>query len=304
MQAAYRHEALPYDGLDGLVSSCAALAEAGQASDYRVMFLVAAAKLDALRDRIGNESDDIAFVATDQHGRNPARITTMLDSFQATANGRHCVGVNEVVHAGLASDAMAEARLAESVLNSAQLTSWPLSVVCLYDADALDGAALDEMRRSHPVVRGEADNGVYDAGHAATLFQEPLADAPVDAEWRRFGFGELATARAFVRDSVTDRGLPDDRLDDLVLAANEVVTNSLRHGGGTCRLTVWEDDESVVCEVRDGGVIDDPLVGRLAPLPTAVAGRGLWLANHLCDLVQVRSSRTGTVARLHIDWVT
>ena len=302
MQAAYRHEALPYDGLDGLVSSCAALAADEQASDHRVMFLVAAAKLDALRDRLGGDSDAVAFVATDEHGRNPARITTMLDSFQATASGRHCVGVNEMVHSGLAPDALAEARLAESVLNSTRLAAWPLSVVCLYDSGALDGAALDEMRRSHPVVRGEDGNQTYDAGRASSLFQEPLAQAPADAQRRRVGFGELAGARAFVRDNATDRGLADDRLDDLVLAANEVVTNSLRHGGGTCQLAVWDDDESVVCEVRDAGVISDPMVGRLAPSPTAVTGRGLWLANHLCDLVQVRSSHAGTVARLRVGW--
>ncbi len=297
----YRHEALPYHGLDGLLSRCAELTGTGEAQGSRVMFLLAAAKLDALRDALRDDSDDFAFVATDEHGRNPARITTMLDSFQATANGRHCVGVNEVVYAGRPPQAMAEAWLAESVLNSTSLQAWPLSVVCLYDTSALDGQALDEMRRSHAVVRGEDENGAYDPDHAAALFQASLLDAPLDAESRTVGPGDLSGARAFVRYNAGDRGLADDRLDDLVLAANEVVTNSLRHGGGTCRISVWDDDRSVVCEVRDVGVITDPMVGRLAPAPNAASGRGLWLANHLCDLVQVRSSQAGTVARLHVD---
>ena len=44
--------------------------------------------------------------------------------------------------------------------------------------------------------------------------------------------------------------------------------------------------------------IVEPLAGRLRPLNPARGGNGLWLANQLCDLVQVRSSEAGTVVRL------
>ena len=30
-----------------------------------------------------------------------------------------------------------------------------------------------------------------------------------------------------------------------------------------------------------------------------MGGRGVWLANQLCDLVQIRSGAAGTVVRLH-----
>ena len=56
---------------------------------------------------------------------------------------------------------------------------------------------------------------------------------------------------------------------------------------------------ALVVEVRDAGRIADPLVGRQLPSWDAVGGRGLWLANQLCDLVQIRSSDTGTVVRIH-----
>jgi len=45
----------------------------------------------------------------------------------------------------------------------------------------------------------------------------------------------------------------------------------------------------LICEVHDTGQIADPLAGRRLPSPTAVGGFGLWLVNHLCDLVQVRT---------------
>jgi anti-sigma regulatory factor (Ser/Thr protein kinase) len=297
----YRHEALPYAGHDEFVSACVALAEDGRARGQRLIFLAAAAKLADVRDALGKDADDIAFVSTDEHGRNPARITTMLDSFQAASDGRHCLGVNESVFAGRSRAAFAEAQFAENVLNSATLRSWPLSVVCLYDASELDASSLTEMRRSHPFVRGEQDNAGFDPNLAGALFTAPLSDPPEDVDSRGAGGTELAATREFVRTYAGKEDLPADRAEDLVLAANEIVTNSVRHGGGECRVTMWGDDDSVMCEVRDAGLILDPLVGRLTPSPNAPAGRGLWLANHLCDLVQIRSSQAGTVVRLHID---
>ncbi len=57
----------------------------------------------------------------------------------------------------------------------------------------------------------------------------------------------------------------------------------------------------VICEVRDLGVIRQPLAGRVKPDPTEPAGFGLWLANQMCDLVQMRTSPAGSSVRLHID---
>ena len=56
----------------------------------------------------------------------------------------------------------------------------------------------------------------------------------------------------------------------------------------------------MVCEVRDRGRIEEPLVGRRRPEPGARGGHGLWMANQLCDLVQLRSRRSGTSVRLHM----
>jgi anti-sigma regulatory factor (Ser/Thr protein kinase) len=79
-----------------------------------------------------------------------------------------------------------------------------------------------------------------------------------------------------------------------------VATNSVLHGGGDGTLLVWPEGEALICELRDDGLFDDPLAGRERPRPDRVGGHGLWLANQLCDLVQVRSFATGTVVRLHL----
>lgn len=95
-------------------------------------------------------------------------------------------------------------------------------------------------------------------------------------------------------------GLGSGRTEDLVLATNEIATNSLRHGGGKGALRMWTSAQAVISEIRDGGRIDDPLVGRVKPRASDGSGFGIWLANALCDLVQVRSSTAGSVVRLHM----
>jgi anti-sigma regulatory factor (Ser/Thr protein kinase) len=55
----------------------------------------------------------------------------------------------------------------------------------------------------------------------------------------------------------------------------------------------------LLCEVQDEGQIDTPLVGRSRPSPEARNGRGMWLVNQLCDLVQIRSASSGSVVRVH-----
>lgn len=63
---------------------------------------------------------------------------------------------------------------------------------------------------------------------------------------------------------------------------------------------MWHTERGVVCQISDSGHITDPLVGRTRPGPNVPGGRGLWVANLLCDLVQLRSDATGTVIRLHM----
>ena len=93
--------------------------------------------------------------------------------------------------------------------------------------------------------------------------------------------------------------MSDARTADLVLAENELATNSVTHGAGSGTLTLWAEDHSVICDVFDSGHLADPLAGRRRPDARATGGRGLWLANQLSDLTQLRRTTTGTRIRLH-----
>ena len=81
-------------------------------------------------------------------------------------------------------------------------------------------------------------------------------------------------------------------------AASELAANSVAHAGGVGWLRVWRGDGHLFVDVSDRGHLTEPLLGRIRPSAEQERGRGLWLANQLCDLVQVRSSAGGTTVRL------
>jgi anti-sigma regulatory factor (Ser/Thr protein kinase) len=95
-------------------------------------------------------------------------------------------------------------------------------------------------------------------------------------------------------------GLPDDRVVDFVIAVSEVAGNTVRHAKSPGTMEIWSDDDEIVCEIRDEGVITDPQAGRQPPPPDASGGHGLWLVHQVCDRVEVRSGEDGTVIRMHL----
>jgi anti-sigma regulatory factor (Ser/Thr protein kinase) len=167
---------------------------------------------------------------------------------------------------------------------------------------ALDDHALEAALCSHPLVvdEGEPVGSTRYGGlaYAEEMFGTPLPEPAAPVGRTDFGAGDLAALRARVRGCAREVGLGEDRTADLVLAVTELATNSVRHGGGGGRLRTWRESDALVVEVTDGGQVSDPLAGRRTPSLTEEGGRGLWLPNHLCDLVQLRSGPDGTVVRV------
>lgn len=109
----------------------------------------------------------------------------------------------------------------------------------------------------------------------------------------------LRGLRELLRASGQRLGMSTERVEDLVLAVDEVASNAVRHGGGRGRLRLWPDGDAVVCEITDdGGGLADPLAGQRPPPVHAQGGRGLWICRQLADLVQLRTGPAGTTVRL------
>jgi anti-sigma regulatory factor (Ser/Thr protein kinase) len=116
-----------------------------------------------------------------------------------------------------------------------------------------------------------------------------------------FGPEDLADLRHLVAEVVGRSDIASEQVADLVLAVNEIGSNSIEHGAGRGRLRLWVTDEAVTAEIADRGTADLPFPGMTAPPAVGVRGRGLWLASELCDVLQVWSDSEGTVVRVRMD---
>jgi len=243
----------------------------------------------------------VDFVDMAELGRNPARIIPAWRRFLADApDSSSPRGVGEPIWAGRRPAEIVECRLHESLLNVAfdEGPGWQL--MCPYDVEALPGWVVKDAMLTHPVVAPELDRlaGYGGHQHATDAFAEPLTDPPAYADEVPFGSGDLSALRAIVERLCARAGLSPEVGDDMVLAAHELAANSLQHGGGSGLLRSWTDTDAFVVEVIDSGKITDALVGRDLTPSEIENGRGVWMANHLCDLVQLRSTPSGTVVRL------
>ena len=92
-------------------------------------------------------------------------------------------------------------------------------------------------------------------------------------------------------------GLGTDQAADLASATHRLAASSLKRGAESGIIRIWSHGQAVVCDVVDNTFVDDPLAGRRAPYSDDADG--LWSANQLCDLVQLRSTPEGTTVRVH-----
>lgn len=300
----FRHEALLYAGEDEfLKASVPFIREAVEAGEP-VLVVVGRSKIERLRDELGGDAAAVRFGDMVEIGTNPARILPAWRDFvdRHGAGGRRLRGIGEPIWAGRSPAELVECQRHEALLNLAFSGAPAWQLLCPYDTETLDGAVIEEAFRSHPFVleHDEWRGSPLFAGTGTGDFDAPLPDPEGPVHVLTFGPGDLSALRAFVAGKAGVHGLGPERAADLVVAANEVATNSLHHAGGRGTLHVWSAGATLICELGDDGYISHPLVGRERPAGHQDGGRGLWLANQLCDLVQIRSSEAGTVVRLHM----
>jgi anti-sigma regulatory factor (Ser/Thr protein kinase) len=300
----FHHEALFYDGDAEFVDSCSAFATEGLERGEPVLVMVGSKKLELLRDALDGRAGEVAFVDMEVIGRNPARIIPAWGRFvadQTGGAGGGKRGIGEPIWADRRADEMAECQLHESLINVAFADADSFRLVCPYDTSTLSDDVIAEARCSHPIVseRGHpAESGDYrELRTASTRFSQSLPEPPGGADEYTVTLDGLRDARDIVRRRARYAGL-GERVDDLVLAVNEVLSNSLHHAQEDGRLRIWNEPDGLVCEVSDGGHIHQPLVGRAEPAMGQIGGHGVWLVNLVCDLVQVRSSEHGSTVRM------
>ena len=313
------HQALLHAGDDGFLAVAVGAIGDALARGQSVVAYVTARKVELLRSALGPAASAVTLADMGTAGRNPTRIISLWREAVADrqTNGRGTLGIGEPVWPGRSAAELVECRHHEAMLNMAFADAGPFRLVCPYDTDALDPAVVDDVYRTHPSIltgalrSGPAPGaGAVAAAHrspgyagvrgARAALHDPLPPFPERAAEMVIGSGRLSDVRGFVSQQAAAAGLGARRSYDLTLAVSELATNTLMHGGGRGTLRAWRAGATLVHEVRDTGAIREPLVGCRRPGPGELGGRGLWLVNELCDLVQLRSFADGTAVRLHM----
>jgi anti-sigma regulatory factor (Ser/Thr protein kinase) len=301
----FLHEALFYADPDELLEGTVPFLRAGLEAGEAILVAMPRSSLRILRGELNGETEHIQFVDMEELGRNPARIISAWHDFLDVhlVGERGVRGIGEPIWAGRSAPEMEECERHEALLNLAFADAPAWSLLCPYNVAVLDERVLRSAEHNHPLLSHAGARRKSDA------YVDPLPYGPFAGELAApagvvaglsFEHGQLATLRAIVAEHARNAALDELRVEALVLAVSEVATNSLLHGGGSGTLTLWRDARQVGCDIRDRGCIDEPLLGRRRPRRDRSGGRGVWLANQLCDLVQIRSTVGGNLVRLQM----
>ncbi|MDQ2631763.1 MAG: sensor histidine kinase [Actinomycetota bacterium] len=299
--AGFQHQALIYEGSDEYLAGTIPFLQAALEAGEPALVAVGRSQRKAIEAELGDEAERVHFADMRKLGRNPAWIIPFWREFVDELGGRSARGIGEPVWATRTPAALDECQRHEALLNVAFAhgTSW--SLLCPYDAGTLSGDVLEKVSCSHRHIHQDGRTEESSSFEPEPdCFAGELPPPVVTPETLAFGLTELGEVRRRVTAAAEAAGMDPLAVADLVTATSELAANSVMHGGGSGMLRLWHEEGRLLAEVEDRGRIEEPLVGRLRPDISQEGGRGLWLANQLCDLVQIRSGDGGTTVRLHL----
>lgn len=295
------HEALMYRDEAEFDAAMHAFLQDAVAAGEPVLFALPGPHLEHVRRMLDGAMPEARLEHAEQVGRNPSCLLEMIEEWVAS-HGGHARVVTEVVWPGRTHAEAIEALRHEALVNHA-LAGSGATVMSPFDAEHLDADILAGIEMTHPTVveGGQRRAGTSYTDPLSTTFGElwplddpagPVSEHPLD--------GSLMELRRAIADDPALGSLSAERRSDLVFAINEAASNAVKHGNTTCVTRIWHEGDEVVTEVSSGSGIGDVMAGRRRPAVDALEGRGLWLINQICDLVELRSGTSGTTLRMHI----
>ncbi len=297
------HQAFLYDGPEQFATTMAPLVRAAAERGDRVVVAVKRPSVEALLAELGDTPAGVELHDTREwHPRPVHRLMAIQRAGADLRPGVGLLALSEPIWSGSEASRREWARY-ESTVNVA-LADMPLHFICLYDRSELPQAALDHWLSAHPeVVDGAVACPCATFEPPERLVRELDAGGatapPRDHYDIAFG-GDHHAFRGLLAGLAVECGLGADRAEELVLAANEIVTNAVIHGEPPIAARCWVADGDFVCEISDGGQgVADPFAGWTLPPAGAEGGWGLALARRICDALEVTSGGAARV-RLYV----
>jgi len=298
----FEHPALFYTGLDDYLAGTLPFIHEGLGAGEPVAVAVPASQLEPLRAELGSAGERVRFLDMSEAGRNPGRILpgVLLAFAEEHPDATRVRIIGEPIWAGRSAAEYPACVQHEALINLA-FAGRPATILCPYDAANLPLEVLADAEATHPVVLRAGvprASTSYAVDRVLAEYNRPLPELTQHAPLR-VDESMLGRARRLAVAEAGGAGLGEDRVADVEMVVNELVTNSVEHGGGTGILRIWIEEAHLVVEVRDTGQLHDPLVGRRPLLPLQARGRRLFLVNQLADLVRLHTGPDGTTMRAY-----
>lgn len=298
------HQAFLYDGAAQFAEAMAPLVRDGVERGDKVLVAAKRASTDALRKELGGAGAAVELHDTlEWHPRPVHRLMAVQRALAELPGDSQLLALGEPVWTGSAAVRREWARY-ESTINVA-LADAPLRFICLYDRSELPESILGQGLETHPeVVEGSVACPCATFEPPADFVRELDAGGRAGPGYEQYDIpfaGDHHAFRSLLAGLAIECGMNADRAEELVLAANEVVTNSVLHGAPPIAARCWVADGDFVCEVCDGGPgVADPFAGWTLPEPGASGGWGLTLARRICDALEVAGGNgDGSRVRLY-----
>ncbi|MCC3763489.1 sensor histidine kinase [Glycomyces sp. TRM65418] len=299
----FYHPALYYAGDQEYLDGTIPFIEEALAVDAPVAVSVPGPNLALLRRALGASAARVQMLDMTEAGANPGRIIPgVLRAFADKHPDRRVHIIGEPIWASRTAAEYPACAQHEALINHA-FTGRDVAILCPYDTDGLDPQVIADSLATHPVLidgSGRRTSDDYDPDRIVAEYNRPLEGRPPSAITREFDRETVDNARWFTTSYGRGAGLAATRLIDLEIAVTELLTNSVCHGGAGGLLSIWTEQDRLVCEVSDAGHITDPLAGRRPVDGDQPYGRGLLLVNQIVDLLRTHTGPRGTTMRFHI----
>lgn len=299
-RGSYSHDVLIHDTDHELVAGTVAFVEQGLRAGATVLVHGSEERVALLRPILGRDPRLTYGFDRDLY-RQPMRTLFNYEREVAArvATGEFWVTGTVPFHTHPGTDPATDAawRRYESLVNEV-LADYPFHALCTYDTRALPASTIAAARVTHPWIsdgtnRAESPSYLVPAAFVvdprAAALRPP--DAPPDATTNVYRPRDLHGARdRIARTADAAPGISRARVDEFILAVNEVLTNGLQHGRPPIALSMWIEPHALTCLVVDQGPgIANPVVGyRGSARPT-----GLHIARRCCDELTIGNTATG-----------
>jgi hypothetical protein len=300
--SAFAHHACIYASGQEFLAMAIPFVRNGLALDEPVLVATTAANLQLLGDALYADADKFDYAETAYFGRRPPQRVAAFHRYwqrHASGNHRHVRVLAEPVWAGRSDRQVTAWQRMESALNVV-LSATNIWMICPYDARVVDQAILRAARQTHPdrVEGGQiqpsgefVDPVAFAYACDATPLPDPSPDAPLLPVT---GVADLASVRRFVASQAAAHGLSGERVKLLVYAASEAAGYLLEQGSQRLTVCLWTAAGQLACQINGhAGLAGDAFAGLRPPAMEPRPGDGLWLAQQVCDLVEVRAHHTG-----------